>query len=257
MGLKGSVAFRVRRIRASIPPENAAALENELNTRASRIPGITVNLEDPENVLDVVSSGGFLILGRRICDSERRRILSRSGGKKPFFHPSSLKVELARTMLNLARVRRGSIVVDPFSGTGTILCEAHDLKAFPVGLDMDQMMAYHSLRNYRWFKALSVCQVLGDAQHMPFRRADAVVTDPPYGRRASTHGTESIRVYEAFIRESASVLDEGGWIVFLAPSRLPVEEFLKSNGLKLLETYFIEVHMNLTRKLLVGHRKHA
>jgi len=250
--LKGSVAFRVRRIRASISPEEASALEAELNRKASNSFGLLVDLENPTSILEVVSSDGFLILGRRVCASGRRSVLSRSGGRKPFFHPSSLKVELARTMLNLARVRKGSVVVDPFSGTGTVLVEAHELKAFPVGLDVDPVMVYSSLRNYRWFKTLSVCQVLGDARHTPFRRADAVVTDPPYGRRASTHGSESLRVYEAFVKDASRMLSDNGWMVFLAPSRLPVEGFLESNGLRLMETYFIEVHMNLTRKLLVA-----
>ncbi|MEM2089215.1 MAG: hypothetical protein QXF52_11225 [Thermoproteota archaeon] len=250
--LKGSVAFRVRRIRASISPEDASALEAELNRRASKKFGLLVDLEHPRNIIEVVSSDGFLILGRRICASGRRSVLSRSGGRKPFFHPSSLKVELARTMLNLARVRKSSIVVDPFSGTGTVLIEAHELQAFPVGLDVDPVMAYSSPRNYRWFKTLEVCQVLGDARYMPFRHADAIVTDPPYGRRASTHGSKSLRIYEGFIGDASRMLSDGGWMVFLAPRQLPVEDFLESNGLKLIETYFIEVHMNLTRKLLVA-----
>jgi tRNA (guanine10-N2)-dimethyltransferase len=180
--------------------------------------------------------------------------MTRSGGRKPFFHPSSLKVELARAMLNLARVRKGSVVVDPFSGTGTILLEAHELHASPIGLDVDPVMAYSSRRNYRWFQTL-VFQVLGDARRMPFRRADAVVSDPPYGRRASTHGSESLRLYEGFISEASRILRDKGWIVFLAPSRLPVERILESNSFKLKETFLIEVHSNLTRKLMVGLRE--
>ncbi|MBO3753721.1 MAG: hypothetical protein FGF53_02385 [Candidatus Brockarchaeota archaeon] len=250
-GLNGSVAFRVRRIRGSISPEDAFALETELNRRASKTPSITVDLENPETILDVVASDGLLILGRRICNSARKNVMSRSGGRKPFFHPSSLKVELARTMLNLARVREGSVVVDPFSGTGTVLVEAHELQAYPIGLDVDPLMAYSSRRNYRWFQTL-VFQVLGDVRHMPFRRADAVVTDPPYGRRASTHGFESISLYEGFIREASRVLRAKGWIAFLAPSRLPVERILELNGFKLREKFLIEVHSNLTRKLLLA-----
>jgi len=256
-GLKGSVAFRVRRIRANITPEEALALETGLNRMASNSQGFIVDLENPENTVEVVSSDGCLILGRRVCSSGRRSVMRRSGGRKPFFHPSSLKVELARTMLNLARVRKGSVVVDPFSGTGTVLMEAYELQASPVGLDVDPVMAYSSLKNYKWFKTLEVCQALGDARRMPFKRADAVVTDPPYGRRASTHGSESLRLYEGFISEASSILNEKGWIVFLAPSKLPVERILESNGLKIVEKYFIEVHTNLTRKLLVGSRRHA
>ncbi|MCX8183951.1 MAG: methyltransferase, partial [Crenarchaeota archaeon] len=145
------------------------------------------------------------------------------------------------------------IVVDPFSGTGTVLVEAHELQAHAIGLDVDPLMAYSSRRNYRWFQAL-VFQALGDARHMPFRRADAVVTDPPYGRRASTHGSESLRLYECFINEASRILRAKGWLVFLAPSRLPVETILAENGFDLKETFLIEVHSNLTRKLLVALR---
>ncbi len=248
---KESIAFRVRRVRGSISPQEASSLERELNAKA-REAGLLVDLENPRSTIEVVASEGFFLVGRKICLSDRRRVFSRSGGTKPFFHPSSLKVELARVMLNLARVREGSVVLDPFSGTGTILIEANELRTIPVGLEIDPAMAYPSLRNYRWFRAFEVCQVLGDARHMPLRRVDAIVTDPPYGRRASTHGLESLRVYEGFIDESSRVLRDGGWIVFLAPREVPVEDFLVSRGFRIMETYFIEVHTSLTRKLLVA-----
>ncbi|MEM2351829.1 MAG: DNA methyltransferase [Thermoproteota archaeon] len=209
-------------------------------------------MENPESLIEVIVSGSFLLVGKRICSSDRRRVFSRSGGTKPFFHPSSLKAELARAMLNLARVRKGSIILDPFSGTGTILVEAYELQAIPVGLEIDPAMAYPSIRNYKWFGAVGVCQILGDAGHMPFRSVDAIVTDPPYGRRASTHGLESLKVYKGFIKSAAGVLRESGWMVFLAPSGMPVEDFVESNGLRIMETYFIEVHSSLTRKLLVA-----
>lgn len=248
---RGSIAFRVRRVWGSISPEEANVLEKELNSNAKSA-GLMVDLENPNSIFEVVASEDFLIVGRKVCSSDRRRVLSRSGGTKPFFHPSSLKVELARAMLNLARVKKGSIVLDPFSGTGTILVEAHELQTIPVGLEIDPAMAYPSLKNYKWFKAFSVCQVLGDARYMPFRNVDAIVTDPPYGRRASTHGSESLKVYEGFIKSASRVLRKNGWIVFLAPSGMPVESFMESNGLRIMEIYFIEVHASLTRKLLVA-----
>ncbi|MGQ9478789.1 MAG: DNA methyltransferase [Thermoproteota archaeon] len=250
--IRNGLAFRVRRVRESLPPERAMSIEAELNRIASRISNLMVNLENPSSIIDVVASDGFLIVGRRLCVSYRSNVFSRSGSRKPFFHPSSLRVELARAMLNLARVRKHSVVIDPFSGTGTILMEAHELRAHPLGMDMDPRMAYLSMRNYRWFGVFTVNQVLGDAGKMPFRRADAVVTDPPYGRRASTHGSELIRLYESFLTEASRLLRDKGRIVFLAPDKLPVEDFLEENGLKLLETYFIKVHTALTRKLLVA-----
>ncbi|MBO3799842.1 MAG: hypothetical protein FGF52_02140 [Candidatus Brockarchaeota archaeon] len=252
--LKESVAFRVRRVRGSISPQEAVNLERKLNIEAKNA-GLLVDLENPRNNIEVIASDGFLLVGRKICLSDRRRVFSRSGGVKPFFHPSSLKVELARVMLNLARVREGSIVLDPFSGTGTILIEANELRTIPLGLEIDPAMAYSSIRNYRWFGAFEVCQLLGDARHMPLRRVDAIVTDPPYGRRASTHGLESSRVYEGFIEESSRILRDEGWIVFLSPSKMPVEDFLASKGFKIMETYFIEVHTSLTRKLLVARNR--
>ncbi|MBO3769924.1 MAG: DNA methyltransferase [Thermoproteota archaeon] len=249
--LTGSVAFRVRRVRGSLTPEESFSLERRLNARAKDV-GLLVDLENPRNLIEVIVSGSFLLIGRRICSSDRRKVFSRSGGTRPFFHPSSLKAELARAMLNLARVRRGSIVLDPFSGTGTILVEAYELQAIPVGLEIDPAMAYPSIRNYKWFGAVGVCQILGDARCMPLRSVDAIVTDPPYGRRASTHGLDSLKVYEEFIKNAAGVLRKSGRMVLLAPSEMPVEDFIESNGLMITETYFMEVHSSLTRKLLVA-----
>ncbi|MCS7139054.1 MAG: hypothetical protein NZ873_03275, partial [Crenarchaeota archaeon] len=133
------IALRVRRIRGSITPEKAAELERKLNINAKKA-GLLVDLENPHNIIEVVISEDSLLVGRRVCSSGRRRVFSRSGSAKPFFHPSSLRVELARAMLNLARVREGSVVLDPFSGTGTILIEAYVLRTIPVGLEIDPAM---------------------------------------------------------------------------------------------------------------------
>ncbi|MCS7138942.1 MAG: hypothetical protein NZ873_02675, partial [Crenarchaeota archaeon] len=64
--------------------------------------------------------------------------------------------------------------------------------------------------------------------------------------------SELLKVYEEFIKNVAEVLRKNGWMVFLAPSEMPVEDFIKSNGFKVMETYFIEVHSSLTRKLMVA-----
>jgi tRNA (guanine10-N2)-dimethyltransferase len=110
----------------------------------------------------------------------------------PFQRPVSLAPRLARVAANLARVRPGDRVVDPFVGTGALLLEAALLGARVSGVDRDPQMVKGAIRNLAHFGLEAEELVVADAaealdrlDRSPF---DAVLTDPPYGRASASHG---------------------------------------------------------------------
>ena len=63
-----------------------------------------------------------IYFGREVARSASRRLVSKCDLKKrPYLGPTSMDNELSLVMANMALVRKGSVVLDPFVGTGSIL----------------------------------------------------------------------------------------------------------------------------------------
>ncbi len=112
----------------------------------------------------------------------------------PFRRPVSLSPRRARAAVNLAAVRPGDRVVDPFVGTGALLLEAALLGARVSGVDREADMVRGTLRNLGAFGLGAESLAVGDAGE-PFPppgggRWDAIVTDPPYGRASGSGGED-------------------------------------------------------------------
>jgi len=63
-----------------------------------------------------------------------------------------LPPKLAQTMLNLAQVKPGERVLDPFCGTGVVLQEAALMSANVYGTDLSQRMVDYTRDNLQWLK---------------------------------------------------------------------------------------------------------
>lgn len=108
-----------------------------------------------------------------------------------YLGPTSMDAELSFVMCNMGRVRYGSLVLDPFAGTGSVLIACAARGAYTVAADIS-LSALRG-RNGRGLRAnfaqYELCMPLGvvrcDALHSAFRSNvrvfDALVTDPPYG----------------------------------------------------------------------------
>lgn len=105
-----------------------------------------------------------------------------------------MDAELSLVMCNLARVKTGDLVYDPFVGTGSLLCTAAFFGGFPLGSDIDgrQMRGQEgrsinsNMVQYGLTKRF-VGGLVFDMLHHPWRegfKVDAILTDPPYGVRA-------------------------------------------------------------------------
>ena len=86
---------------------------------------------------------------------------------------------------------------------------------------------------------------MGDARKIE-GEFDAIVTDPPYAKSATTFGADLKDLYGEFIGSAQASTKRGGFLVFSVPS-----SFRISKGLKVLDRFDIYVHRSLVRTIYV------
>ena len=119
-----------------------------------------------------------------------------------YLGPTSMDAEVAFVMANLAWARPGTLALDPYCGTGSVLVAAARLGATVVGGDIDMRVLKlgnankktgAAVDNFSNFEQYGLPWPAGlvrmDASRPPFRRGlegafDLIVGDPPYGVRA-------------------------------------------------------------------------
>jgi tRNA (guanine10-N2)-dimethyltransferase len=170
------------------------------------------------------------------------------------FHPSTLAPSLARCMVNLARAPRGGTLLDPFCGVGGILIEAGLMGMRVVGVDLDPGMVEKARLNLEGYGIRGFRLEVGDACGWRGRKVDAVATDPPYGRQASTGRRKLEELYSGALGAMAEVLKRGRYLCLTSPSELEVGEMARGAGLEEKERYEQRVHRSLVRRIHVFRR---
>ena len=156
------------------------------------------------------------------------------------FFPVSVKPKLARALVNLSGVLKGKIW-DPFCGTGGILLEAALVGLKTEGTDLDPLMILAARQNFDHYKLEGKFSI-ADAREI-IKDCDAIVTDPPYGRRASLKKAIIQDLYENFLENVFPYVET---VILMAPKGL---EF-KSKYKITFETEEY-IHSSLTRKIMV------
>jgi tRNA (guanine10-N2)-dimethyltransferase len=174
-----------------------------------------------------------------------RRFEQRKPQHRPFFHPTSMHPKVARALVNLARVKTGEKVLDPFCGTGGILIEAALMGMKVYGCDIDSKMVEGSRSNLRHF-GVSGTVTQEDALSCDIK-ADAIVTDPPYGRASSVAGRDSKKLFQEFIEHAGGLLQEGRFMVLVSPK----EYALSFPAFSEEASYDLRMHRSLTRRVWV------
>ncbi|MGB6500543.1 MAG: DNA methyltransferase [Thermoplasmata archaeon] len=223
--------------------------------RSYRASGGTIDLDHPVRRYWIASDAeGREILLREIAAVDRRGPSSRRMPLLPFQRPVSLPPRLARAAANLARVRPGDRVVDPFLGTGALLAEAALLGAHVYGIDRDPEMVRGSIRNFAHLGAVPSRLTEGDAGEVelgaPDETFDALLTDPPYGRSSWTGGESSSDVVARVLPRWAGRVREGGRLVVVAPSGAPTV----GPPWTIVGRAAVRVHRSLTREFRVYER---
>ncbi|GBE59771.1 hypothetical protein BOVATA_012640 [Babesia ovata] len=130
--------------------------------------------------------------------------------KRPILAPTTLENMLAFIMANLALVKKGSVVLDPFAGSAGALITASHFGAVCFGSDIDMRilkgwgvmhhnrnlpqsdLPKHIYTNFKFYglttaemlrfdNRYTVWRSMGAGQNGQKEWLDAIITDPPYG----------------------------------------------------------------------------
>ncbi|HEV8050329.1 MAG TPA: RsmD family RNA methyltransferase [Thermoplasmata archaeon] len=178
-----------------------------------------IDLESPTRRFRFAPDGaGGWQFGEDVADVDRRSFDRRRMPTLPYRRPVSLAPRLGRVAANLARLRSGDRVVDPFVGTGALAIECALLGARVTGIDTDAKMAKGALANFEHLGVVAESIVVADAEAVaPEGVYDAIVTDPPYGRASPTGGEDADRLTRRVVTHWAAAVRPGGRVVVIQP----------------------------------------
>lgn len=221
-----------------------------------------VDLRHPDKIFMGIVTDEKIVFGLKLTEVTSKTFSERRPRKKPFFHPSAMPSKLARCMVNLSHAKTDSLVLDPFCGTGSSLIEATFIGCRVLGVDAQKRMIYGCRRNLNHFNITAEGLVLADARKMPILRVDCVVTDPPYGRSASTLKSTTKDLVLEVLASSFQLLSVGQRVCIALPIKVnqsgkvehlskEIANFVKSIGFKTIESHKVYVHRTLTREIMV------
>ena len=207
--------------------------------------------------------------GKWIADGGRTDSSRFALKHRKFIANTSMEHNLAFLMANMAKLDDGDLVYDPFVGSGSLLVSAAYFGAYCFGTDIDYLLLHGLAKNTRYGKRIRddgesvlgnfmqysvenryVDVFSGDSSLPNIRENfhfDAVITDPPYGRRESRERIGSKKsyvipdelvaahipskleyeiddIYKDLFEFSLSNLKIGGRLVFWAPYSRPTNE---------------------------------
>ncbi|MCK5309222.1 MAG: methyltransferase domain-containing protein [Thermoplasmata archaeon] len=188
-------------------------------------------------------------LGILSGEIDRSSFESRKSEYRPFSHPISLHPRLARALVNLTGIKPSQTILDPFCGTGGILLEAGLMGCNILGGDIDQRMIDGSIQNLKHYAIENPDIRKMDISDWPneIQLVDAIATDPPYGRSASTAREPIESLYKRAFEMSQKILKPGGKLAIILPDEKHTE--LSSLELEIIEP--VRVHKSLTRYFCV------
>ncbi|XP_032218919.2 tRNA (guanine(10)-N2)-methyltransferase homolog isoform X1 [Nematostella vectensis] len=175
-----------------------------------------VNLNNPEHEFSLLLDFGDdnnaatdkpcqLFFGRLIGQGQRHLLKKFSLKTRHFIGNTSMDPLLSFLMANQGKARPGTLIFDPFVGTGSILLACAHFGGHVIGSDIDKNLVQgrgkSSRANCKWkardevmrtnfrqagLEQLFVDAIIADASRSVLRATpifDAIITDPPYGVR--------------------------------------------------------------------------
>jgi tRNA (guanine10-N2)-dimethyltransferase len=247
-----SFAVRVRRVKGAAPELRGVELECKIGEQIlETIKTTKVNLSNPQKTFFGVLTDSRFIFGLKTAEIIPKPFSERRPRRRPVFHPTAMPAKLARAMVNLAQPRKGDLVLDPFCGTGGMLVEAGLIGCRVLGFDAKPHMLRGGLKNILHYGIKPEGVAIADARYPPVTKVDCIVTDPPYGRSASTLGTSTRLIVEDFLSAVGDKIPRGGRICMAAPKTVKIEDAGEEAGFKPIESHFVYVHRSLTRQIVV------
>jgi tRNA (guanine10-N2)-dimethyltransferase len=246
--------YRIQATRVRVPKIeiSLSQLERRLGAVVRRATGKKVDLSSPSTDIRITLSDRYYYLGIHVAAIDRKAFELRKAQYRPYTSPVSLHPRLARVLVNLSKISEGSTVLDPFCGTGGILIEAGLIGAKLIGVDIKEIMINGCKNNIEFFKLTDFKLYHADVGKIPKllpERVDAIVTDPPYGRAATTCGETLMHLYERTFKIARHILASGSYMAIVLPSTDYIK--LGEQFLQLCEMYPVYVHRSLTRHFCV------
>ncbi len=247
-----SFAVRIKRVKEYSEKRDTMNLERKLGKCIlQNVAATKVNLKKPDKIFFGVLTNGKLVFGIKLAEITPKTFSERRPRKKPFFHPSAMPSKLARCMVNLARAKAGELVLDPFCGTGSVMVEAALVGCRVLGLDVKRRMIVGCQENLGHFSVESEGLVMADSRRLPLTRMDHAVTDPPYGRSATTMKSTTKQIVKGVLSSAFPLLEAGQLICIASPKTLKISQIGLELGYRHLESHFAYVHGTLTREIAV------
>lgn len=245
-------AVRIKRVKDYSKKSDVMSLERKLGRQIlSSTTKTKVNLEKPDKTYFGVLTSNKFVFGLKLTEILSKTFSERRPRKKPFFHPSAMPSKLARCMVNLSRARAGELILDPFCGTGSVMVEAAFLGCRVLGFDVKRSMAEGTRKNLEHFGIESEGLVIADSRKLPLKRIDHIVTDPPYGKSATTMKSTTKQIVEGVLSSARALLRKGQLICIASPKTLNIAKLGTDLGYDHLESHFAYVHGTLTREIAV------
>ena len=246
-----SIAARVRRIMGVAPGIDRVELEQKLGEHIlERFKTTTVDLSNPQKPFFGIITDDRFVFGLKKAEIIPKPFSERRPRKRPFFHPTAMHAQLARVMVNLAQPKKGDLVLDPFCGAAGILVEAGLIGCKVLGFDAKPHMLRGGRKNLQHY-GIEHGVAVADARYPPVTEADCIVTDPPYGRSASTLGTSTRLIVEDFLPAISDKIPKGRRICMASPQTTKIAELGEGAGFKHIDSHFVFVHGSLTREIVV------
>lgn len=244
----GSISVRVKRFQGKGSPEIARTMTKKLGAVLSN--GRKVDLIAPDVKVRVLVSDRLQFFVEEL-QIDRDQFEARHVRSRPFFSPVSLHPRYARALVNLTQVKRGQSLLDPFCGTGGILLEASLIGAKALGSDISPQMIDGCKMNMSHFDADWKRLEVTDVSHIEeiFGKVDAVASDPPYGRSATTKKEPVTDLHTRAIESIARVLRPNSLAGVVFPNVCK-----SSLGLEAMAHHMQRVHRSLTRHYCVFKR---
>jgi tRNA (guanine10-N2)-dimethyltransferase len=257
LGSGESFVVRINRIKTYAEEAlNTMELEVKLGQQIlNQVPEAKVNLRHPDKIFIGIITDEKLVFGLKLTEVSSKTFSERRPRKKPFFHPSAMPAKLARCMINLAHAKAEKTLLDPFCGTGSTLIEASFIGCYVLGVDAAKRMVLGCRKNLQFFNINAEGLFLADARKLPFCEVDCMVTDPPYGRSASTLKSTTRELVQDVLAAAYNLLPVGHRICIASPKTLNIKAIGVSLGFKHVESHFAYVHSTLTREIAVFEKK--
>ncbi len=268
----GSWSVRVKGDRAFFRPKELKDAELALADKIYKSWDLPVKLSRAEVqfqlIVDKESSGVtvlcFGILRHKQPQEIKQRLSRTLALRRPYFSIGTMNNPIARVVANLSETLPGTIILDPFCGSGGILIEGALNGNYSLGIDVDRIVIRGARKNLKYFAPdMRLGEIRASALALPLRSSMAslgnqivgVSTDLPYGRSTSTQGLDVTTIWERFLNELCTIIIPGSKCCMVVPDSPAVNAFLarirQDARFQVIETCTQIVHDSLTRRFIV------